>query len=75
MAKKIRTRICLKDIYEYIVTGKSTPILGLTTFEANKKEISVIYEGERKVKRFKAHDEYSRRIAIKTINKYISEVH
>lgn len=75
MSKKIRTRICLKDIYRYIVTGDKVDILGLTDFEASKKEIKVLYEGERKYVKFKAFDEDNRKEAIKVINKFISEVH
>lgn len=75
MANKIRTRICLKDIYRYIVTGEKVAILGLTDFVATRKEIRVMYEGERVYTKFKTIDENDRHSAITTINKYISEVH
>ena len=72
---KLRTRLCLKDIYRYIVTGDKVEILGLNDFEANRTEIKVMYEGRRRYSKFKAANEDARRDAIKVINKYISEVH
>ena len=71
---KMRTRLCLKDIYRYIVTGESVSILGINSWTATKDKIHVKYENF-SIKHYKAKTEEDRKLAIKTINKYISEVH
>lgn len=71
---KIRVRLCLKDIYRYIVTGLSEPIMGIERWTATEKVIHVKYENGR-IKHYKASTEKDRKNALKIINKYISEVH
>ena len=68
-------RLCLKDIYRYIAIGQEEPILGISTWSADKKTIHVRFEGERRTRHYKTHDEDSRRRAIKFINKRAQEVH
>jgi hypothetical protein len=72
--KKLRVRLCLKDIYRYLAIGEITEIDGIEKWTAKLHSITVIYEsGRRKIYRTRTEDE--RREAIKIINKYISEVH
>lgn len=72
---KIRVRLCLKDIYRYIVTGEKCDILGISEWTATATKISIRYEGERRWRHYKTFDEDLRLMAIKKINKRISEVH
>ena len=65
MANKIRVRICLKDIYRYMAIGVTTEILGIKEYSANNKEILVKFEGERRMRHFKALDEDGRRKVIR----------
>lgn len=74
MAKKMRVRLCLKDIYRYIVTELAEPIEGIRRWRASTKLIHVEYENGR-VKNYKALTEEERKSALKIINKYASEVH
>lgn len=71
---KFRVRMCLKDIYRFIAIGKTVPILGIDAWTATTTRIHVRFEGDRRTKHYKTHDEDSRRQAIKQINKRISEV-
>lgn len=73
--KKIRVRLCLKDIYRYMAIGETTKILGITEYSASNKEINIRFEGERRTRHFKAINEDARKKAIKIINKHIQEVH
>lgn len=72
--KKMRVRLCLKDIYRYIVTGLAEPIEGIRRWTASEKGISITYEDGRH-KDYKALTELERKEALKIINKYASEVH
>lgn len=72
--KKMRVRLCLKDIYRYIVTGLAEPIMGINRWTATIEKIYVEYEDGR-LRHYKAHTERERKEALKIINKYISEVH
>lgn len=74
MVKKIRVRLCLKDIYRYIVTELAEPIDGIRRWSATTKKISVQYENERQ-KTYWTNTEKERKEALKIINKYISEAH
>lgn len=71
---KMRVRLCLKDIYRYIVTGLAEPIEGISRWTASEKIISVTYV-DGKHREYKAYTEFERKQALKIINKYISEVH
>ena len=71
---KIRVRLCLKDIYRYIVTELAEPIMGIARWRATPKAIYIKYENGR-TKTYKALTEQERKDALKIINKYISEVH
>lgn len=73
MAKE-RVRLCLKDIYRYIVTDLAEPILGIRRWKATEKKISVVYENGRN-KTYFTRTEQERKDALKIINKYASEVH
>ena len=72
--KKMRVRLCLKDIYRYIVTELAEPIMGIRKWKASTDYISVEYENGR-IKHYKALTELERKEALKIINKYASEVH
>jgi hypothetical protein len=72
--KNIRVRLCLKDIYRYIATGEDVEILGIHSWRATLRRISVTYEDGTK-KNFYTLGEVERKNAIKEINKYITEVH
>ena len=71
---KMRVRLCLKDIYRYIVTGLAEPIEGISRWTASEKGLSITYENGRH-KDYKALTELERKQALKIINKYVSEVH
>lgn len=71
---KMRVRLCLKDVYRYIVTGLAEPILGIRRWTATEKKIHIEYENGR-TKNYKAITEADRKEALKIINKYASEVH
>lgn len=71
---KMRVRLCLKDLYRYMVTELAEPIMGIRRWKASTKAIKVEYENGR-VKSYKAVTEAERKEALKIINKYASEVH
>lgn len=73
MINKFRVRLCLKDIYRYIVTGKTVSIMGIISWTATTKKIHVRYENYVTAS-YKASTEEERQEACKKINKYISEV-
>lgn len=74
MANKMRVRLCLKDIYRFIVTELAEPIDGIERWTATINKIFVRYENGR-TKTYRAKTEKERKEALKIINKYISEVH
>ena len=80
MAKKIRTQVRLGDVYRKIVTGDLPEINHIERFTFHAGTLVVKFDNYER-KRFDCasengiFDEKLLREAIKTINKYISEVH